>query len=277
MKLTKNIKKRITIAALAMVIGSSSVLPILNTISKAYASWNHINNMWTFTDSFGNPVTGWIKDKDVWYYLGHDGVMRTGWQKIDNKWYYLDVTSGAMKTGWFLDRDKWYYLGHDGAMVTGNMTINGINYTFDENGAMQNEGSENSTGPSEEAYLKQAIDLINTSRKNAGLPELTVNEQLTSAAQVRAVEAAQNLTHTRPNEMQYYTAVDTAGYKWENIGENLAKGATTPQSAVVAWMNSESHKENILSKDYTDIGIAVMATDGSYYIAAIFASPEKAG
>jgi hypothetical protein len=49
-----------------------------------------------------------------------------------------------------------------------------------------------------------------------------------------------------------------AGYNYQFAGENLAKGFTDSSSVVTAWMNSETHRANILSEKYKEIGFAIV-------------------
>lgn len=72
---------------------------------------------------------GWLWDQGKWYYIGPDGFMRTGWIELNGSRYYLDE-SGAMVSG--TSRD-----------------IDGVTYTFDENGALK-EPSLDETVPEEE-------------------------------------------------------------------------------------------------------------------------------
>ena len=51
------------------------------------------------------------------------------------------------------------------------------------------------------------------------------------------------------------------GYKYHYAGENLARDFSDPVSAVNAWMASPSHKENMLSSKYQEIGVAVVEGD----------------
>ena len=44
---------------------------------------------------------------------------------------------------------------------------------------------------------------------------------------------------------------------YKTAGENIGKGQKTPAQVVNAWMNSQGHRENILNKNYTEIGIGV--------------------
>ena len=101
---------------------------------------------WKLTDAEGNILTGWQKVGNKWYSLNSYGVMRSGWYYDPNYkgWFLLNAPEkGEMLTGWQKVGGKWYYLapktqGKDicGKMYTGKHTIDGKNYTFDENGVL---------------------------------------------------------------------------------------------------------------------------------------------
>ena len=97
-----------------------------------------------------------------------------------------------------------------------------------------------------QAAAKAAFDLVNAKRKEAGLGALTWNSGLEQASAVRAVEASQSFSHTRPDGSDWWTVNSNLMY-----GENLAKGYATAQEAVTAWMNSPTHKANIMDREFT--------------------------
>lgn len=103
-----------------------------------------------------------------------------------------------------------------------------------------------------QAAARVAFDLLNARRAEAGLPALTWNSGLEQAAAVRAVEAAQLFSHTRPDGSEWWTVNSNLMY-----GENLAKGYTTGESATQAWMDSPTHKANILDGGFTSVAIVV--------------------
>jgi uncharacterized protein YkwD len=45
------------------------------------------------------------------------------------------------------------------------------------------------------------------------------------------------------------------GISYGYAGENIAKGQRSPQEVMDAWMNSQGHRENILSPNFTMIGV----------------------
>lgn len=108
---------------------------------------------------------------------------------------------------------------------------------------------------------EEVFSLVNEKREEEGLDPLVWNKTLTKDASSRAKEISKKFSHTRPNGKEWYTLDEKNMY-----GENLGKNYSTAQEVFDAWMNSESHKENILWKDFTQIGIALYITkDGSYY------------
>lgn len=79
------------------------------------------------------------------------------------------------------------------------------------------------------------------------------------------MESSNLFSHTRPDGSDWYT-VD------ENImkGENFAFGFSSAERVVDAWMNSESHRANMLDEDFKTIGIAVYDAQGINYFALEF-------
>lgn len=120
----------------------------------------------------------------------------------------------------------------------------------------------------EDKYTIQAKNVlqgINEIRRSNGLPDLIWSESLKQAATIRATEASQMWSHTRPNGQQYNSVSD------EVKGENLAKNYPDANTTIEAWMNSDSHRANLLDKDLRTVGIAVIETEnGEIYYAADF-------
>lgn len=112
----------------------------------------------------------------------------------------------------------------------------------------------------------QAFNKVNELRAGAGLTALTWSADLLSSTNVRAAEAAQLFSHTRPNGSDWWTVNSQLMY-----GENLARGYSSAGSAVDAWMNSPTHKANIMNADFKTVAIAItLGTDGQWYWAQEF-------
>lgn len=79
------------------------------------------------------PRTGWYCYHGGDYYLRPDGSVTTGWAEINGKLRYFSST-GCMRTDWLETENGTMYLMFNGVPVTGTRTIEGTEYTFDENG-----------------------------------------------------------------------------------------------------------------------------------------------
>jgi uncharacterized protein YkwD len=62
-------------------------------------------------------------------------------------------------------------------------------------------------------------------------------------------------SHTNPTYGSPFDMMRDQGVSYRSAGENIAQGQRTPQEVVQAWMNSEGHRKNILSRDFTHIGV----------------------
>jgi hypothetical protein len=104
------------------------------------------------------------------------------------------------------------------------------------------------------------IQLTNQQRTAAGLNTLTSNAKLTAAAQAKAnnMFEVQYWDHYGPNGETPWMFISQAGYTYVYAGENLAKGFRTAEGVHEAWMASPTHKENIMSVNYKEIGVAVV-------------------
>ena len=101
---------------------------------------------------------------------------------------------------------------------------------------------------------------INQSRQSLGLPTLSENNKLDRAAQLKAENMVQNqyFDHVSPSGVTPWFWFLKAGYKYKYAGENLAIGFYDSQEVYNAWLNSPSHKANILNPNYTEVGTAVL-------------------
>ncbi len=109
---------------------------------------------------------------------------------------------------------------------------------------------------------QQVIDLTNTERRKNGLPDLKADTQLSSVAQKKSEDMQQNnyFSHTSPTYGSPFDMMRDFGVTYQSAGENIAKGQQTPQEVVQAWMNSEGHRKNILSNNFTHIGVGYEET-----------------
>ncbi len=115
-------------------------------------------------------------------------------------------------------------------------------------------------GYATDIYVGQLLALTNAKRQEAGLSPLTLNQQLSVAAAAKAKDmfAKNYWAHNSPDGLKPWDFITEAGYHYTVAGENLAKNFTNSQGVVDAWMDSESHKDNLLKNSYKDIGFAVV-------------------
>lgn len=109
----------------------------------------------------------------------------------------------------------------------------------------------------------EVIRLTNEKRSQAGLLPLSENPTLSQAAQAKGADMLNRdyWAHIAPDGTQPWKFFIDFGYKYRYAGENLARDFSNPSSAVDAWMASPTHKENLLSPKYKEIGIAVIEGD----------------
>ncbi len=108
------------------------------------------------------------------------------------------------------------------------------------------------------------VDLTNKDRSSNGEPSLTRNSVLDTAAQLKAQDMAnsQYFAHTSPTGVTPWHWFSQVGYYFTYAGENLAIDFNESADVENAWLNSPKHKENIMSTNFTEIGIA---TAQGYY------------
>ena len=112
---------------------------------------------------------------------------------------------------------------------------------------------------------KAAFAKVNEIRVANGLNPLSWNYQVENAAKVRANEIVGSFSHTRPDGRPWYTVDDKVLY-----GENLAQYYDSAEEVVAAWMNSPSHRANILKGDFKSGAIFTVEVDGEVYWAEEF-------
>ena len=115
-------------------------------------------------------------------------------------------------------------------------------------------------------YEQQVVDLTNQERAKQGLPALKVDLELSKVAREKSLDMQKNnyFSHTSPTYGSPFDMMKKFGISYKAAGENIAKGQRTPQEVVNAWMNSSGHRQNILSSNFTHIGVGYVA-EGNYW------------
>ena len=107
---------------------------------------------------------------------------------------------------------------------------------------------------------QKTLERINKERISAKLCPLCGEEHLGCCACARANEVCTHFSHTRPDGTPYYTVDPDCVY-----GEILGAGADSSDEIVDEWMNSETHREQILNPNYNDAGVNVLDKNGKRY------------
>lgn len=126
------------------------------------------------------------------------------------------------------------------------------------------------------------VELANTDRQAQGLATLVVSPVLTLVAEAKAADMAEKgyFAHTSPEGLTPWHWFKENGYQFTYAGENLAIDFNESADIERAWMNSPTHRANIVGTQFTEIGIAVR--QGTYqgrpttYVVQVFGTPSRA-
>lgn len=122
----------------------------------------------------------------------------------------------------------------------------------------------------------EVIRLVNAERARAGLPALKANWQLSRVARYKSADMANRgyFSHTSPTYGSPFRMMESFGLRFSAAGENIAYGQRTPAEVMRDWMNSPGHRSNILSRNYTEIGVGLAKNkNGVCYWTQMFMKP----
>ncbi len=96
---------------------------------------------------------------------------------------------------------------------------------------------------------------------------LSVSDTLTGVANQHSADMAEKnfFSHTGSDGLSASNRVDNSGYNWSAVGENIAAGQSTIESAVNGWIKSPGHCANIMSDNFSEFGAACVQDSGSDY------------
>ena len=149
--------------------------------------------------------------------------------KVDN--------TGALRSSADIRAEQYHYLDDEAIALSDSMTDTGLR-----------------------AVAYEAFNEVNDIRAEAGVDELKWDKNLETVADVRAKECSEKFSHTRPNGSQWYTVNSKI-----QGGENLAVGFDNAEDCVEAWMDSPTHRDNILDDEFEKVAISIYEEDGTYY------------
>jgi len=124
------------------------------------------------------------------------------------------------------------------------------------------------------------LELTNKAREEAGVEPLKENPKLDEAAILKAQDmlAKDYFAHTSPEGVSPWEWFKKAGYFFKAAGENLAIGFFDSEELFQAWLNSKSHRENILNPNFKEIGLAVVKGEyqgfETFVVVQLFGAPQ---
>lgn len=115
-------------------------------------------------------------------------------------------------------------------------------------------------GYASDINVQELLIETNKVRTQQGLPALKLNDSLSEAAYQKANNMFKEdyWAHISPSGIKPWDFIIDSGYDYSYAGENLAKNFDSSDEVVLAWTNSQSHRDNLLSDKYDDIGFAVV-------------------
>ena len=126
------------------------------------------------------------------------------------------------------------------------------------------------------AFEAQVLALVNQERAAVGCPAVTPDSRLAAAARAHSTDMAANgyVDHTSPDGTDFATRISDTGYRWSAAAENIAMGQRDPAEVMLAWMNSDGHRRNILNCGLSQLGVGLAYdTRDRPYWTQDFASP----
>lgn len=124
---------------------------------------------------------------------------------------------------------------------------------------------------------QKMVELVNSERRKNGLAALQVDLDVARVARIKSQDMADNnyFSHYSPNYGSPFDMLKSFGIEYLQAGENLA-GNQTVDAAHKALMNSSGHRKNILSPDFTHIGVGIKPSDKyGYLFTQMFISKPK--
>ena len=249
--------------------------------TPAYAGqWMQDGNGWWWQNDNGSyPAFTW-----AWCDGNHDGIGENYFFD-ENGYMSMDTTAQEIAVN---ENGAMLYNGAvctavmpDGQDFVPGMAIDGklVYWVYQESDASIAAGKEREHQKTEQESSEnidsyelayRIAELVNEERESRGKEALEINEELMENALLRAEEAVENFSHTRPNGDNYDTAV-TAEHSSasENLqGGGISKSDTLESLAeqiVDGWLNSSGHKKNMLNSKWEETGVGVYITGGGEY------------
>lgn len=195
---------------------------------------------------------------------------KTAWVEAGQK-VTLKIKGTNKKVKWSSSNTKIATVNSKGEVITkkkGSVTIKGKvdGKTYKCKFTVWNKGTKESI-----KYIQEVVDRVNKARTKKGLKKLKLNIKLCEAAMKRSEELTERFDHLRPDGSSCFTVFGEFGFEVNSYkGENIAYGYVNPEKVMEDWMSSQGHRDNILSKDFEEIGVGVINKDGYRHWTQLF-------
>ncbi len=142
------------------------------------------------------------------------------------------------------------------------ITVYGLLFFIAPNSSVSTQASETNI---EQITVNTIFQLTNSARNQHSITPLAFNAELSKAAQAKATYILENnsFAHNASDGSSFSTWVKQTDYDYVRVAENLAINYDNPQDVLDAWLNSPTHRRNVLNPLYNDIGLAVLK--GTYH------------
>jgi len=160
--------------------------------------------------------------------------------------------------------------------------------TIVENGITKIEYDRTDYNATTEDMLEEATNLINTNKKQindvlkytneyrakVGVSNLELDNELSKAAMIRAMEMAyaKKVSNERPNDKAWNTVLDELNINTKQKAQNVAAMQYSAKMATDWWGNSNAYYKNIINKNFKKMGVGYIyiPVDHKYYWVQIF-------
>lgn len=120
----------------------------------------------------------------------------------------------------------------------------------------------------------ELFNIVNEERRKNGVEPLTLDPELCRLAYIRAQEQLLEKGHTRPNGTRFITVFNEYNYKCNRAGENICiigdSSTYSSEKVTRLWIESESHKNNMLDSRWVKTGVAIYSADGRTFCVQLF-------
>lgn len=241
----KNLKYYATFAVISL-----SMISSFNAAEASYSYGTYTNNNVTYNATVSSKTT-----------TSNYSTFNTAAVKIN----YLQANN---TNAWYNNNYWWVTMTNNTANVN-QTTMNSKGTVVSTTASASNSSSnavENAKNNSTQqnyqvlsAQEKQLVDLINSERTSRGLNPLSIDENLSKVARIKAEDMRDNnyFSHTSPTYGSPFDMMKQFGISYNAAAENIALNSDVV-SAHYALMNSSGHRENILNPYFNKVGVGVV-------------------